>query len=35
VDAMFELSLAVMRAELEWVERFLQQLQAKSQAEQE
>jgi DNA-binding PadR family transcriptional regulator len=35
VAAMFELSLAVMRAELEWVERFLQQLQAKSQAEQE
>ncbi len=35
VDAMFELSLAVMAAELKWVEKFVQQLQAKSQAEQE
>jgi DNA-binding PadR family transcriptional regulator len=33
VDAIFELSLAVMQAELEWVERFIQQLQTKSQEE--
>jgi len=35
VDAMFELSLEVMHAELEWLEKFIQQLQAKSKAKQE
>lgn len=35
VDAVFELGLMVMQAELEWLQRFMQQLQAKSQAEQE
>ncbi len=35
VNAMFELSLAVMQAEREWVEKFTQQLRVKSQEKQE
>jgi hypothetical protein len=35
VDAMFELSLIVMQAELEWVNKFTGQIQKRSQTEQE
>jgi len=35
VNAMFELGLAVMQAELEWVEKFTRQIQEQSQAKQE
>jgi DNA-binding PadR family transcriptional regulator len=35
VNAMFELSLAVMQAELEWVERFTKQIQEQSQTKEE
>jgi DNA-binding PadR family transcriptional regulator len=35
VDAMFELSLAVMQVEREWVKKFTKQLQLKSQQKQE
>jgi DNA-binding PadR family transcriptional regulator len=35
VDAMFELSLAVMQAELEWVEKFTKQIQEQSQTKEE
>ncbi len=35
VDAMLELGLAVMQTELEWLKKFKQQLQAKSQTERE
>jgi DNA-binding PadR family transcriptional regulator len=35
VDAMFERSLAVMQAELEWAERFIAQVHTQSQTEQE
>ncbi len=34
VDAMFELSLIVMQAELEWVNKFTKQIQGKSQTKQ-
>jgi hypothetical protein len=32
IDAMFELSLAVMQAEQEWVERFTKQIKEQSQS---
>jgi len=35
VDAMFELGLMVIQAELEWVEKFTKQIQAQSQKKQE
>lgn len=35
VDAMFELGLMVMQAELEWLERFIRQIQEQSQTKQE
>ncbi len=35
VDAMFELGLTMMRAELEWVEKFTRQIQEQSQAKEE
>jgi DNA-binding PadR family transcriptional regulator len=35
VDAMFELGLMVMQAELEWVEKFTKQIQEQSQTKQE
>jgi DNA-binding PadR family transcriptional regulator len=35
VDAMFELGLMVMQAELEWVEKFTKQIQEQSQKKQE
>jgi DNA-binding PadR family transcriptional regulator len=35
VDAMFELGLTMMQAELEWVEKFTRQIQKQSQAKQE
>lgn len=35
VDAMFELGLIVMQAELEWVEKFTRQIQERSQTKQE
>jgi DNA-binding PadR family transcriptional regulator len=35
VDAMFELGLTVMQAELEWVEKFTKQIQERSQTKEE
>jgi DNA-binding PadR family transcriptional regulator len=35
VDAMFELALTVMQAELEWVEKFTRQIQEQSQTKEE
>jgi hypothetical protein len=35
VDAMFELGLMVMQAELEWLEKFTRQIQEQSQTKQE